>query len=204
MAQQSKATRILKGLKRIFKKPFRAYLLENKYRVIPAFECGGEQFYMFDSQMEVPAGRQFATLAFYAEMDCRMDREYWELHYKAMEKILNDPKKIKVGVIAQINQALKERLELMATPHFIYKLASVVFFTKDESPYKYDYEYNKKKIERWKEEGATLDFFLKTPFADLIPSLRAQENVSPIYMGIAEAVAQTHQEYLTGLLSEKE
>lgn len=204
MAQQLKATRIWKSLKAIWQKPFRSYLLDNKYRVIPAFECGGEQFYMFDSQMEVPAGRQFATLAFYAEMDCRMDREYWELHYKAMEKLLNDPKKIKVGVIAQINAALKERLELMAPPHFIYKLASVVFFTKDESPYNYDYEYNKKKIERWKTNGATLDFFLKTPFGDLIPSLRSQENVSPIFTGIAETVALTHREYLTDILSVKE
>lgn len=204
MAQQLKAIRIWKSLKAIFRPPFRSYLIDNKYRVIPAFECDGEQFYMFDSQMEVPAGRQFATLAFYAEMDCRMDREYWELHYKAMEKLLNDPKKIKVGVIAQINAALKERLELMAPPHFIYKLASVVFFTKDESPYNYDYEYNKKKIERWKTNGATLDFFLKTPFGDLIPSLRSQENVSPIFTGIAETVALTHREYLTGILSVKE
>lgn len=171
--------------------------------MVPAFECGGEQFYMFDSQMEVPAGRQFATLAFYAEMDCRMDREYWELHYKAMDKLLSDPKKIKIGVIAQINQALKERLELMAPPHFIYKLASVVFFTKDESPYNYDYEYNKKKIERWKKNGANLDFFLKTPFADLIPSLRSQENVSPIFLGMAEQVTKTHQGFLTDILLEK-
>lgn len=193
----------MKGLRNIFKPPFRAYLLDEKYRVIPAFECGGEQFYMFDSQMEVPTGRQFTSLTFYAEMDCRVDREYLEMHTKAMDKVLSDPKKLSIGIIAQLNVHLKERLDLMIPPEFIYKLASVVFFTKDESLYKYDFEYNKKKIQRWKEAGATLDFFLKTPLTTLIPSLKSHEKASPIYLGIAEAVAETHRQHLTDILSDE-
>lgn len=202
MAQQSKATRILKGLKRIFKKPFRAYLLENKYRVIPAFECGGEQYYMFDSQMEVPAGRQFAALTIYAEMECRMDREFMVAFSEGMDKVL-DSKVIKISSIAQMNIYLKERLALMIPSEFIYKIASVVFFTKEESPYLYDFEYNKKKIKRWKEDGATLDFFLKTPLTELIPSLKAHAGVSLTSLQIADQVAKTHQDFLTGLLSVK-
>lgn len=204
MAQQLRDTRIYKGLRRIFKKPFRGFLLESKYRVIPAFELNGIEYYMFSEQTEVPTGRQFAALMIYNEMEMRCDREYLELHCKAMEKLLSDPKKIQIGYIAQINVNLKERLGLMVTPDFIYKLASVVFFDKTESPYRYDEKYNEKKIERWKEEGATLDFFLKTPLVTLIPSLRSQERVSPIYLGIAEAVAETHRKHLTAILSERE
>lgn len=191
-------------MKRIFKKPFRSYLLENKYRVIPAFESGGIKYYMFSDQTEVPTGRQFAALMVYNEMEMRCDREYLELHCKAMDKLLSDPKKIQIGYIAQINVNLKERLGLMVTPDFIYKLASIVFFDETESPYRYDEKHNELKIKRWKKEGATLDFFLKTPLVSLIPSLQSQEKVSPIYLGIAEAVAETHHKHLTAILSEKE
>lgn len=191
-------------MKRIFKKPFRSYLLENKYRVIPAFEFKGEQYYMFDSQMEAPTGRQFTALTIYAEMECRMDREFMVAFSEGIDKILNDPKKIRIGVIAQMNTYLKERLSLMVPNEFVYKLASVVFFTKNESPYLYDFVYNKRKIERWKEDGATLDFFLKTPLVDLIPSLKSQGGVSPTFLGLADQIAKTHQVFLTELLSEKE
>lgn len=158
---------------------------------------------MFDDQIEVPTGRQFAALMVYSEMEMRCDREYLELHCKAMDKLLSDPKKIQIGYIAQINMNLKDRLNLMVTPDFIYKLASIVFFDENESPYRYDEKHCEQKIQRWKEEGATLDFFLKTPLTSLVPSLKAQEGVSPIYLGIAEAVARTHLERLTGILSEK-
>lgn len=194
---------ILKGLKRIFSRPFRSYLLENKYRVIPAFELGGEKFYMFDSQMEVPTGRQFAALTIYAEMECRMDREFMVAFSDGLEKILDDPKKIKISAIAQMNIYLKERLSLMVPNEFVYRLASVVFFTKDESPYLYDFDYNKKKINRWKRDGATLDFFLKTPLVELIPFLKSQNGVSLTYSELTDQVVKTHQDFLTGLLSEK-
>src|SRR5690349_19402298 len=104
--------RIFQGLRSIFKRQFRSYLLDNKYRIIPAFESGGKQYFMYDSQMEVPAGRQFAMLTIYAEMECRMDREFMVAFSEAMERILNDPKKIKLTAIAQMNVYLKERLNL--------------------------------------------------------------------------------------------
>lgn len=193
----------MKGLRRIFRKSFRSYLLENKYRVVPAFQCGGEQYFMFDSQMEVPTGRQFAALTIYAEMECRMDREFMVAFSDGLDKILDDPKKIKITAIAQMNIFLKERLSLMVPNEFIYKLASVVFFTKNESPYLYDFEFNKRKIQRWKEDGATLDFFLKTPLVELIPSLKSQGGVSQTYSGMTDQIIKTHQEFLTDLLSEK-
>jgi hypothetical protein len=179
-------------------------LLENKYRVIPAFECGGVQYFMFSDQTEVPTGRQYGALTIYGEMDMRCSREYLTAFCEASEKILNNPKKIQLGELAKMVTYLKERLDLMVLPEFIYKLASVVFFDENESPYKYDFEYNEKKIARWKEDGATLDFFFKTPLIDLIPSLKSQKNVSPIYLGIAENIAKIHQAHLTAILSQKE
>lgn len=203
MGLRLKVTRILKALKSIFKKPFRPYLLDDKYRIIPAFECGGKQYYMFDQTQAMPTGRTLGALAIYAEMDMRVTREYLELHTKAMEKILSDPKKLDLTSIAVLNKNLKERLELMVLPEFIYKAASVIYFDDQESPYRYDFQYAEKKIQAWKEDGATLDFFLKTPLVDLIPYLKAHVNASPISLNVAEMVAKIHRDTLTGILSEK-
>lgn len=193
-----------RAIKNLFKRKFKTYLLENKYKVEPAFELGGIRYYQFSNQEEAPTGRQFAALAVYNEMEMRCDREYLELHCKAMDKLLSDPKKIHIGYIAQINANLQDRLGLMVTPDFIYKLASVVFFDESESPYKYDYAYNETKIAKWKQDGGTLDFFLRTPLKSLVPFLTAQENVSEIYSQVAEQVGEIHHKLLTGILSEKE
>lgn len=195
--------RILKALKSIYRRPFRSYLLENKHRVIPAFDFGGKRYFMFEQTDEIPTGRNLAALTIYAEMDMRVDREYLQDYCKAIEKVTSDPKKINIGVLVQLNNNLRERLELMVLPEFVYKLASVIFFDETESPYRYDFEYNKKKIQAWKEDGATLDFFLKTPLSDLIPFLKAHQNISPIYLGIAESVAEIHRAHLTATLSAK-
>jgi len=203
MVSQSKATVKLPLWKRIFKKPFRSYLLENQYKVEPAFELGGIRYFQFANQEDVPAGRQFAALAIYNEMDMRVDKEYLQLHIKAVDKLLSDPKKIHIGYLAQVHANLKDRMELMVTPDFIYKLASVVFFDESESPYSYDYDYNKKKIELWKQDKGTLDFFFQTPLKDLVPFLSAQEGVSSIFSQVAEQVEQIHHKLLTDILSDE-
>jgi hypothetical protein len=203
MGRRLKAIHLWKALKSIFRRPFRTYLLENKYRVVPAFELHGKRYFMFADQTEVPTGRQFAALMVYNEMEMRCTREYLTLHVKAMDKLLSDPKKIHIGYIAQINANLKDRLDLMVVPDFIYKLASVVYFDESESPYKYELEYNEAKIKEWKKDISTLDFFLRTPLRDLVPFLKSQQDVSPIYSVIAEQVSEIHHKLLTGILSEE-
>lgn len=159
---------------------------------------------MFDQTVEVPTGRTLGALAIYAEMDMRVTRDYLEAHTKAMDIILSDKKKLDLTSIAVLNKNLKERLDLMILPEFIYKVASVIYFDENESPYRYDFDYAEKKIKTWKEDGATLDFFLKTPIVELIPYLKAHENASPISLSVAEMVAKTHRDVLIGILSAKE
>lgn len=192
------------NLKSIFRKKLRTHLLEQKYKVVEAFKIGGKVYFMFDNQFEVPTGRQMAALAVYNEMQMNCDKEYLQMHAKAMKKVLSDPKKINLSVILQLNMHLEERLELMTMPDFVYKLASVVFFDESESPYNYDYEYCEKKIKYWKESGGTLDFFLKTPLKDLIPSLNMQGKDSKTYFQVASQIDQIHRRHLTDILSEGE
>lgn len=182
-------------------KPF---LVDEKYKVIPAFSIGGVDYWMYDSAMEVPTGRFFAAMGVYTEMEMNVDKEYLTSHCKAMEKLLSDRAKIQLTYIMQLNVNLKERLELMPMPDYIYKLASVIFFDKTESLYSYDYEYNKLKIEKWKASGGTLDFFSKTPLKELVPSLSMPERDFPTYLRLTSLIKETHQMLHSELLSENQ
>lgn len=204
MAAPSKVTQIWRAFRSIFRRRFKSYLLENKYRILPAFELHGKRYYMYADQQEVPTGRQLSALAIYNEMDMRCDREYLELHCRAVEKVISNPAKIHIGYLAQMNNNLRDRLDLMVVPDFIYKLASVVYFDETESPYAYDYEYNATKIAKWKQDKHTLDFFLRTPLKDLVPFLKAQEGVSDTFTVVAQMVAETHHKLLTDILSDGE
>lgn len=183
-----------------FKRKLKSYLVENQYKVVEAFKLDGVTYYMFEDQFKVPAGRGLCALTIYEEFNMRTTREYLEAHVRATELLINS-NPIKLTTIAQINQNLKERLQLALFPDHIYKLASVIFFDQTESPYNYDYAYNAKKIEKWKAAGGTLDFFLKTPLKDLIPSIKLPEQNVDHYFQTAEAVDQLHRKNLQDVLS---
>jgi len=175
------------------------YLVDEKYKVIPAFSLAGTDYWMYDSAMEVPTGRFFAAMGIYTEMEMNVDKDYLTSHCKAMEKLLSDRNKIQLTYIMQLNVNLKERLELMPMPEYIHKLASVIFFDKSESLYSYDYEYNKLKIEKWKAAGGTLDFFSKTPLKELVPALSMPASDSQTYLRLTSLIKETHRTLLTEL-----
>lgn len=179
-------------------------MVDKKYRVIPAFSIGGIDYWCFDNTHEVPTGRMLAALAIYGELEMRCDRKYLELHTSAVEKLFSDPKKISISHLVQLNINLKERLNLAPFPDHIYKMASVIFFDKDESLYSYDFEYNRKKIDKWKAAGGTLDFFSQTPLVELIPSLKMQGKDLHSYSQVVDLIDQTHRMFLQELTSEKE
>jgi hypothetical protein len=132
----------------------------------------------------------------------RCTREYLLSHVRATEVILNS-NPVKLTALAQINQNLKERLNLALFPDHVYKLASVIFFDETESPYSYDYKYNNQKIEKWKASGGTLDFFMTTPLKDLIPSLKLPESNAKMFFQVAEQIDSLHQEDLRDIISSK-
>lgn len=192
------------NFKNIFKRKFRTYVLDQKYRVEQAFECGGKTYFMFSDPNDAPTGRMMAALAIYNEMEMRCDREYLTAFCKAMDKLLSDPKRIQIKYIAQLVMHMQERLELMPMPEFIYKLASVVYFDDSESPYMYDYTYAEKKIKFWKDSGADLGFFLNSPMKRLIPSLALPlENLS-MFSQMTEKIDAIHRARLSDILSDRE
>jgi hypothetical protein len=158
----------------------------------------GTQYYQFDDMNNMMTGRAFVCLDFYNELSMRCTREYLTEHCEAMEEMVNKGKLIE---IAQLHIQLKERLTMIIDPDIVYKIASVVYFDATEQPYTYDFKYNTKKINAWKESGIE-GFFLKIPLKDLIPSLDLSEADLVEYMTVAQTINQNHLETISTLRSE--
>jgi len=149
----------------------RRFNLQHGHRVELAFTIGGINYYHFPEVLSMGFERALSALSFYEELRMRTTREYLLAHTQACENILSDPKRINVAQLAILNKNLQDRLAMIIEPDIVYKLASVMYFDETESPYKYDYAYAMKKIERWKGQKGLSDFFLSTPISSLIPGL---------------------------------
>ncbi len=184
------------------KKKLRARLVDEKYKVVPAFELAGVTYYMFEDAFEAPTMRQMAALTIYDELNMRCTIDYLRMHTEAMDKVLSE-KKISVAYIADLNRFLKERINMIVPEDYVYRLASVIFFDDNESRFSYNYEYNEKKIKIWKAAGGTLDFFSKTPLNKLIPSMNTLGRNLSMFSQIASQVEKTHLKHLSDILLEK-
>lgn len=175
----------------------------NNEVAVEAFKHDGKTYYHFTDNAKSATGRAICAIAIYEEMRMRCTEDYLRKHVKATETLLNPAPggKIELTEIAKINNNLKERLNLAPFPDHIYKLASVIFFDETESPFSYDFDYNRKKIARWKKDPELLDFFLTMQFQDLIPfSSMSKERVQN-YFKMAEMLDQIHQANLRDILS---
>ena len=111
---------------------------------------------------------------------------------------------IELPQIVRLNDILKQRLELLiAMPDHLYKLASVIFFTKEESPASYNFPLNEKKIAEWKKDKGMYEFFFATPLKTLIPYLQLPEEGTESYLEAIEKVDQMHWARIREVLYKK-
>jgi|ERR1043165_2058455 hypothetical protein len=182
-------------------KRLKSYLIGDKYKIILAFEHGGKKYFQFENAFDMSTGRGLQALTIYEEFSMRCDRAYLEKHVKAVEILLNDPKSVKIGVLAEIHANLRDRLKLAPYPDHIYKLASVMFFDESESPYAYDGAYNQKKIAAWRADPDMLPFLVQVPLKELMPFTdTASENLKT-YFKVAEQVNGMHTDRISDVLS---
>lgn len=147
-------------LKRLF-----GYIPEDK-NIVPACIIGGVQYYTFDNIFELPHERGLAALQIYEEFNSRITREQLVVALDSVSEMLNSNKLLDAHNL--INN-LKERCTWVIEAETLYKLASVLLFTKREDPYRYDVKYNKEKVKNWI-KAKEYSFFLSTPLRNYIPS----------------------------------
>lgn len=191
-------------IKRLLTRKLRVKLF-NTETATEAFRTkDGVTYYTFNDAFKMPAGRALCAVAIYEELRMRCTAEYLAKHVRATELLLSpSDKRLRLGELAQINQNLKDRLALAPFPDHIYKLASVTFFDENENPTSYDFAYNQRKIEKWKQDPAMLDFFLKTKFKDLMPSLNSQDISASTFFKVSQQIDTLHQNSLSAIISNK-
>lgn len=195
---------ILKALKKVASnKSLKVKLIEDAV-IREAFTYKGTTYYMFNDPVDVSTGRGLYSMTVYEEMLMRADREYLELHVAAVEKILKNPAQTDIPAIVRLNDNLKQRLAFkIALPEHVYKLASIIFFDENESPYKYDSKYNEKKIKAWSDDPDMYAFFLRTPLKTLIPFLELPKTDTQLYLQAVEKIKKSHLQYLHTLNSKR-
>lgn len=174
----------------------------NDFPIQFAFHCEGVDYFEFIDKNNLPFDRGLEALTFFQEMQNGVTREYLLNHVEAVKKLLSDPKKINLNEIVRYNARLEERLKFIISKDIIYKVASVCFVDSSENLLKYDFEYNKKKIEAWKRSGNA--FFLSAPIRRLIPFLDKSGDFSLTYLEIVEKIEQIEQDLADLQTLEKE
>ena len=197
----------------------------SKYRIKKAFVCGGVEYYQFDDVFNLPYQRGLTAITFFREMQMNCDRDFLMSFCEAKANIgqkIIDSMSVKNNkldlnkTIALLNQSaqldinLKERVAMITDADLIYKLASVVFFDKSESPTHYEHGYNQKKIEFWKKNASMYDFFLQMPVQELVPFLKQSAGDTQQYLQKimemtmqAEELAKNSQLVFSHLLPEQ-
>lgn len=168
----------MKLLAKIFPFLFKTqWLVKPEHEIALAFTHEGEDYYMFVNEQNMPAERAFSAMDIYEELDQRITRDYLEKMLDGMAAALN---KGDLQKAFQLVHFAQQRVKHITNIEILYKLASVLYFTKEENCYKYDREYNEKKIEKWKKSDIDA-FFLKTPISDFLPSFDGSSMNTRLY-----------------------
>lgn len=197
----------MKFLQNIFKKFKRKPKLasdiwrDSRFVINHAFTADGVDYYCFDDLVNQPYERALTSIDFYNELQMNVDHEYLSAQVKAIREILTAPK-INIFDIHKINEQMAERIGMIRSPELIYKLASVIYFDKNENPTVYDFKYNQEKIKRWKEAFPDGSFFSQAPIRALHPFLVDSEMNFLTYQSLWEKVAKRHLDVLLSHLSE--
>lgn len=188
-------------LRRLFAKKDKFPGIE--YPIREAFTIKGRTFYEMDDLMNAPYERGVTCLTYYAEFNQRVDRDYLLKHVEAVDKLLEltPNKPVDLYKVKQLNTNLKDRLTWLMDADLAYKLASVVFFDKNENPAVYDFKYNQEKIAFWKKEMAAKEFFFMLPLQKLIPFLSDYEENLDSYLKVTEQIKGHYQQNILQVLS---
>jgi len=189
-------------LNKLFNFKSKPFKVEEGHVITPAFKSGGVQYYRMTDIFNTYAFRALDALAVYEQWQMRCTPEYLVAHKEAMKKLLSDPHKIDITSIVKLYNNLEERLAFaIPTEDIIWNFAAVVYFDENENPYKYDPEYGKQKIARWKKDKKAVDFFFIQPIKELIPSPELSGEGLDTYLKMANKISQEQLKQVLDILS---
>lgn len=177
------------------------WTVEEGHVIVPAFESGGIQYYMMKDIFNSFAGRALDAMAIYEKWSMRTSPEFMRDWLTGLENTIN-ANPIKITDVAEMINVMRERLNFaVPTEQIIWELASVAFFDRNESPYRYDEAYAKEKISRWKGDIGLPAFFFATPLRDMVSLPDLSEDGLRNYLKMVEQVDVIHTKKVLSKLS---
>jgi len=160
---------------------------ETDYPVEFAFHWNGKDYFYFVDPHNVPYQRGLVAMSYMEEVNMRITRDFLEYWVNAMKTEMNRGANIRMLEVARMMQMIEDRMNWVIEPDTLYKIASVMFFTKEESVLMYDVVYNREKIKEWKQTNTKFDFFLQVPFQELFPFLTQSHESIIAYFSSGQA-----------------
>lgn len=161
---------MINKIKSFFKKDHdirNVYHPDVKGNVEHAFNLNGVAYYRFKEDHLMYEMRRFQKIVFFTELENGISHDDLISYIKEIEGHVN---KGQLGDTALKLRLLKQRVELHKDPDTFYKIASVEYFDENEELTHYSRDYNKTKIETFK-NSPELSFFLTKPMVDIFPQL---------------------------------
>lgn len=165
-----------------------------------AFQVGGKSFFAFKSEMGIPVERALSAQDVYTELDMGIDREYLEVFFESLVKLLDSGKLVDAASITKLAQS---RLKHISNLGLMYKLASIYYVEENEDPYNWDFVIAEQKIAFWQAHEKDIEaFFLKTPIGRLLPSLgNSAMNLATYFLAQQEELSRILEQHMS-LLSD--
>jgi hypothetical protein len=177
------------------------WVVEEGHVIVPAFESEGVQYYQMKDIFNSFAGRALDAMAIYEKWSMRTSPEFMTAWLQGLENTIN-ANPIKITEVAEMINIMRERINFaLPTESIIWELAAVAFFDRNESPYRYDPEYAKEKIVRWKKDIGLPAFFFATPLRDMVSLPDLSEAGLKNYLTAVEAVSGKQLEKVLSHLS---
>jgi hypothetical protein len=127
----------------------------------------GRQLYKFKTLLDMPHSRYNQCTRFSTEFNMRLDADILKKSLSDCVKFANEGNFTKViGIIT----LLEEHTNMLISLDASYRLASCVYFWKDENLDNYDFEIGDEKIRLFKEIGLE-SFFLSKPMNNFLPEM---------------------------------
>lgn len=171
--------------------------LQTEYPTESVFTIADVEYFRFTEMDNLPPRRALSVLSIYEEFKMHCSVDFLRQHTEKVKEILENPKSVKIIEIHKLNSQLRERLDFIFEPDLVYKLASVLYFDQNESPYTYDWKYNEQKIKFWKETEGVEDFFSREPISKLIPSLKGSQFDFQMYTQVVKQISDLHWESIS-------
>ena len=178
---------------------------DTKYVIKEAFEIGGIQYYEFDTIFNLPYMRGLSATSVYEEVRMKVDLEFLQAHTAAKKNIYAGTRfgLKEFNELRKLDAVLEERLKWIIVPKTALKLASIVYFDKNENPLRWEQSYSEKKIKHWNEHEG-LDFFLRNRLSKLIPFLNDVNVNFQSYSEMVDQLAKSQLELISSHLSDEQ